>query len=661
MFKRTAARLGAAIVGPCLAALALAAPASAAPGYFGGADRYITYPDGRVFTPHGFNAVTTLPPLHPAFLGRDDARLLADLGFTGIRFGFEPEALEPDIGNVDMEYLGKFADYDRLLGSYGIGTFMVLNQDNYSRRCPLIAGLVGDGFPDWMLTPRTTTGVLTHEQCMAAWDSFHENAPAADGVGLRDHFVRWWEIAAERFKSHRNIIGYNVVNEPRQTTPERIRTLYQQTNAAIRRIDGDHLLFLEDEPASQYSPLPLPLRRADLGAVGYSDHNYCIETLFSTFYDAPIGDEMIDRCIGLNQRQLDQVIDYVGRERFPYYLGEFSATDELREQTALVDAADRAFAPWAVYAYNAQLDGSGPQQQRFLIDEQKPASLANAKPAKVDALVVPYPMAIAGTPQRWSFDRSTRVAQLTYSTQRAGGGSFAGEPKTVVFIPRAKYPTGYSVTVRGGKVTSDPTSPWLQVAADGGASDVSVTVTPRSDGVTRTPLEVDQCGYDLAPCGERPAPPEPPKPPVPPAPKPEPRSVPRTPARARLALTLRASRSRIARGQTVALTLVARNRSSQALSNVRTCLRLPAGVRVRTAARGARRGAACWTTRRLAARGTASARVVVELRGTVAARRRLTVRAGVSAAGAHSASAARTLVVTAVAPRARARPRAGGR
>lgn len=660
MFKRTAARVGAAIVGPCLAALALASPASAAQGHFGGADRYITYPDGRVFTPHGFNAVTTLPPLHPAFLGSDDARLLADLGFTGIRFGFEPESLEPDIGNFDMDYLGRFAAHDRLLGSYGIGTFMVLNQDNYSRRCPLFAGLVGDGFPDWMLTPRTTTGVLTAEQCRDAWDSFMENEPAPDGVGLRDHFVRWWEIAAERFKSHTNIIGYNLINEPHQATPERMRALYRQTTAAIRRVDGDHLLFLEDEPASQYAPPPLPLRRADLGDVGYSDHNYCLESLFSTFLDLPIDDPMIDRCIDLDQRQLDTMIDYVERERFPYYLGEFSATDELREPTALIDAADRAFAPWTVYAYNAQLDGSGPQQQRFLIDEQKPASLANAKPGKVDAFVVPYPMAIAGTPRSWSFDRSTKVASLSYSTQRAGGGSFAGQPKTVIFIPRVKYPTGYSVTVRGGKVTSDPTSPWLQIAADGGASEVSVTVTPRSDGVTRTPLEVDQCGYDLAPCGDRPAPPEPPKPPapLPPAPKPEPRAVPRTPARARLALTLRANRSRVARGQTVTLALVARNRSAQALTNVKTCLRLPAGVRVRTAARGARRGAACWTTHRLAARGTSTSRVVVELRGKVAARRRLTLRASVSAAGAHGASAARTLV-TAAAPRAR--PRAGAR
>lgn len=494
----TAGRWAAAFAAAWVGLWGLAGPAGAEG--FRGAGRYIVYPDGRVFTPRGFNVITTQPPLYPAFFGDDDARLLAELGFTAIRIGFEPEALEPKIGRFDMDYLKRFSDLDRLAQSYGIGTFMVLNQDNYTRRCPLFGPLVGDGFPDWMIKPQLKDK-LSADECKAAWEAFQNNVPAEDGVGLRDHFVRWWEVAAEAFKGSRNIIGHNLINEPHGMSAERVEALYRPALAAIRAIDPDRILFVEDEPVTQYEAHPRWIRRARLGQVGYSDHNYCLETLFPALVDKPVGAETVDRCIGLNQRQLEQTVDYVTAEGFPYYLGEFGAVEETREQSALVDAADSAFVPWTVYAYNAQLDGSGPAQQRFLVDEARPASLENAVPAKVEALVTPYPMAIAGTPKSWRFDRASRIATLVYSTAPVAGAKLTGAPPTVIFVPKAKYPTGYGVAVRGGRATSSAGAPWLLVVADPGAPEVSVTLAPRTDGVTRTPLEVDQCGYDLAPCG----------------------------------------------------------------------------------------------------------------------------------------------------------------
>ena len=45
-------------------------------------------------------------------------------------------------------------------------------------------------------------------------------------------------------------------------------------------------------------------------------------------------------------------------------------------------------------------------------------------------------------------------------------------------MPAIAYPDGYSVSVAGGHVTSGPNAPRLVVAADDGATTVTVLVTP---------------------------------------------------------------------------------------------------------------------------------------------------------------------------------------
>src|SRR5213079_1538248 len=130
--------------------------------------------------------------------------------------------------------------------------------------------------------------------------------------------------------------------------------------------------------------------------------------------------------------------------------------------------------------------------QGLLRDDAQPASEGNAKQDKLDALVVPHPQAIAGDPQAYDYDRSTRTMTLSY------GATGNGAP-TQVFVPARAYPHGYAAAVRGGHVVSAPASPWLLVAGDAGASGVSVTVTPRADGTTLRPSQVG----GAPPCASR--------------------------------------------------------------------------------------------------------------------------------------------------------------
>ncbi len=64
----------------------------------------------------------------------------------------------------------------------------------------------------------------------------------------------------------------------------------------------------------------------------------------------------------------------------------------------------------------------------------------------IDALVEPYPLAVAGTPERTAYDRATRTLSFTWDTARAGGGQFAEDAVTSFAVPASVYPEGASLS-----------------------------------------------------------------------------------------------------------------------------------------------------------------------------------------------------------------------
>jgi endoglycosylceramidase len=116
--------------------------------------------------------------------------------------------------------------------------------------------------------------------------------------------------------------------------------------------------------------------------------------------------------------------------------------------------------------------------------------------AKLDVLSQPYPQLVAGTPRGWRFDPATRVFQLTYSTKSPGGKAFARRLRkrskralkarqTEIFLGRARYPTGYRISARGGAIMSKPNAGVLKWIACPGRRSVTVTVGPPGSSVHR--------------------------------------------------------------------------------------------------------------------------------------------------------------------------------
>jgi endoglycosylceramidase len=453
---------------------------------------WVTDPQGRVVVMHGFNVVKKLAPFYPSRFTVRDARLLADEGFTVARIGFIWQGLEPSPGRYDDSYVARIARLDSLLGRYGIRTLIDFHQDGWSN------GFGFDGAPAWADNPG---GVLD------SFAAFWRNAAAADGVGIQTRFLAAWKHVAHALRKHTNILGFDPFNEPYPGSAytsqcgsfnafspcpafERggLASFYRRVTAAIRA-GGAHQIIWPEGVAQNGQAAPGLPRFRD-GQTAFNFHYYCSQTQLVAGA-VPIGQPSppTQQCAPQERRGIGTFLAYARRIGVPAMLSEFSCNDVDPDNAQVVDLVDRSFVSWTAWAYYGSApDPANCPNQGLLIDEGKPGSEANAKQDKLDAFVVPYPQAIAGTPLAYRYHRATAMMTLSYRPRAVPGAKLAAGALTQIFIPSRQYPGGYKVSVRGARAVSGPSSPWLELAANRGASKVTVTVTRRTGGRTIRPL-----------------------------------------------------------------------------------------------------------------------------------------------------------------------------
>ena len=137
-------------------------------------------------------------------------------GFNCIRLGIIWDGLEPEPGKYNEEYLLEIDKRIQWAGENGIYVFLDMHQDLYGSK-------FSDGAPEWATLdegqPHYTGAVwsdsyLISPAVLTAFDNFWKNAPAADGIGLQDHYANLWKHIAQRYATNTTIIGYNIMNEP---------------------------------------------------------------------------------------------------------------------------------------------------------------------------------------------------------------------------------------------------------------------------------------------------------------------------------------------------------------------------------------------------------------------------------------------------------------
>lgn len=268
-----------------------------------------------------------------------------------------------------------------------------------------------------------------------------------------------WGHVAKFFADQPYVLGYDLINEPwpgwayPTCLPSgcpgfetgALARFQAESMTAIRRADPNHLLFFEPPMLNDFGiPNWMPNPTGDPKA-GMSFHDYCLGK--------------VDTCItnGLDRSVADGVAALVT---------EFGAITDAAKLTTLTDRFDADMASWIFWA---QAQNQTPKHHQ----------LPPTGPNLMDpAIVRPYPQAIAGTPEQWSYDTTTGTFTLEYGTHPIDSHRpLAPGARTEVFLPQSSYPGGYRVASQGAVVVSSPGATTLQLVAGPGQSTVRVTVT----------------------------------------------------------------------------------------------------------------------------------------------------------------------------------------
>lgn len=452
--------------------------------------RWLTDADGRVVLLHGMNVVSKglLSPADRGF-GDDDIAWMHDNGFEVVRLGLTASALMPQPGVIDQAFLDSFVATAHRITDHGLLVLVDLHQDGWS------SALCNDGFPPWMTitdgAPNTGDhGIpwcyLTNPAVSAAFQNLWDDTPGPGGVGLADRVAAMFSALASALGTDPGVLGYDVINEPWAGTDSascyetpagcpdldvtRLGTYGDRMATAIRAHDPAHLIFAE--PGAPFalgvagSHVPVP---GHDGRGGLAFHDY-------------------GQTPGFRAAILANAEAWVDERQGALLLGELGAIPEPERIDAEADEADGALLPWIWWSY-ADNDGGG----ALIRDLTAAPDDANLYLDKVDVLVRPHPLVVAGTPTSVAYDHAARQLDVRWSTTGPGGRRHPAGTTSEIVVPARTYPDGWHAIVQGGSLAPSPEADRLVVVADASATCTTVTVAPGSGPSTTDPASAPGC------------------------------------------------------------------------------------------------------------------------------------------------------------------------
>ncbi|HPO13584.1 MAG TPA: cellulase family glycosylhydrolase [Candidatus Hydrogenedentes bacterium] len=173
---------------------------------------YIRDTEGRIVIYHGVNVASNAKHAenHLPWQTRDDFARLNAWGFNLVRYLVFWEAMEPEDGGFNEEYIAQTLERIRWLDELGIDVILDVHQDLYAKR------FTGNGFPDWMVhdggrkfTPREPWNLNYLEPAvMHSFDTFWRTS------SMKARYVDMLEYLLRQVDKQRNIVGIEVMNEP---------------------------------------------------------------------------------------------------------------------------------------------------------------------------------------------------------------------------------------------------------------------------------------------------------------------------------------------------------------------------------------------------------------------------------------------------------------
>lgn len=378
------------------------------------------------------------------------------LGANGIRLTLSWEALEPQRGAYDGEYIGRYRALLDAADHAGLGVIIDFHQDVFQ------AAFCGDGFPEWAL------GDIVHGPPHYDCKGFDWSAPyfnptsdvsrAFDGLwtnrdGLLDAMVGMWTRVAHEFGRHPAVAAFEVINEPGpgSQSPETagatiLPPLYDRVAAAIEAEAGPAAV-LGDEPIATFNDVGR-LARPTHARFTYGPHYYDIATTLGVAVDQ-------DRI----RTEVSTLLARAEPWGAPVVIGEYGAPNSILQKaefsTAVLDAADARRA--SAMAWEASLSDVLWNSEDFSVFMSDGSERAWGA-----ALDRPVPRAIAGTVIDIGWDAAAKLFTL----------SVEGEDAKVseVYLPVRQFGAMPKITVTGARSRWMTESGTLLVAAERGAS-----------------------------------------------------------------------------------------------------------------------------------------------------------------------------------------------
>ena len=447
--------------------------------------RWLKDTEGRIVIVHGLQLAHKRPPYHPprkSFTAAD-ARLINRLGFNAIRLAWMWKGFEPRRGRYSRAYRSEILREGRLLTRRGTFVLLESHQDVYNDE-----KLSGVGFPDWAtftdgLDPGPPTRLIEYSPpgVGRAFEALYANRR-----GIADAYAAAWSRMAKAFSGDPMMLGYDLFNEP---WPGRrwpgcldgcpaldrgqLQSLQDRLARGVRRADRRSPVWYEPYLMFGGTAAPSALGSAprDVRPAGFAFHVYC----FGNSTAAPDAESRgpdYRQCARENDpRAFDNAERTAKRLGGPPLFDEFGDSQDKRHVERLIEEADSRRMGWLYWGYKDWEDvPGGPGDGGLFGDDDDNRTLRRAH---VRVLSRPYPMATAGTPLRYDFDRARRRFRFTYAP------SHRVTAPTVVYVPTtAHYKRGYRVKVAGARVLSRCGSRYLRLRSAPHARRVSVRMSP---------------------------------------------------------------------------------------------------------------------------------------------------------------------------------------
>lgn len=172
---------------------------------------------------------------------------------------------------------------------------------------------------------------------------------------FQDRALHLWEVIAKRYKNNPWVAGYDLINEPAEPTGEKLFPYYKRLHDAIRKIDPDHLLFLEgDRYAVDFSKFTEIWEN-----VVYTNHDYATPGFISGGdYPGYTRDRYYDR--DTLEKDFLKKSEFMFSHHVPLWVGEFGPVytgdpkkDEMRYQVLKDQLAyyNKYKVSWCIWLY----------------------------------------------------------------------------------------------------------------------------------------------------------------------------------------------------------------------------------------------------------------------------------------------------------------------